>query len=194
MRFLSARRSRRRAEGAHALAALGVLVGGHIGAVDESLAQGLVGKDGAAAGRAPVHEDDVDRDAVQPRAELRLAPEVLQALVNLDEDFLDDVLQVATAPEHSVHEARDVGPMPVVELAERGGVVRGGALDELVLVRHARLHLTTRPEARRRRPRTVTTSGPKGNDAPTILYWMPVRPAHSAGAGGPWRDRKTRQA
>ena len=107
------------AEGAHALAALDVLVGGELGAAQDRIARRLVGEDGAAAGRAPVHEHDVDRDAVEPGAELGLAAEVLQALVGLDEDLLDDVFQVAARAEHPVDEARDVGAVPLVERCGR---------------------------------------------------------------------------
>ncbi len=131
-------------EGAHALAPLGVLVGGGRLAAEQSVARRLVGEDGAAARGPPVHEHDVDRDAVQPGAELRLPAEVLQALVDLDEDLLDDVLEVAPAPEHAVDEAGDVGAVALVELPEGGGVPRRSPRNEPLFFRnsHARGHLT----------------------------------------------------
>src|SRR5262249_32355856 len=112
------------AERADALSTLGVLVGAGLTALGQHLAERRGGEDGPAAGGPAVHEDDVDRDAMQPGAELGLAAEVFEAPVDLDEHFLDDVLEVSPAAEHAVHEAGDIGAVTVVELAERGPIVR----------------------------------------------------------------------
>ena len=173
MRFLSASRSSRRAKARTRSRRSASSSGATSPPCNRRLAEGLVGEDGAAARRAAVHEHDVDRDPVQPRAELRLAPEVLQALVDLDEDFLDDVLQVAPAAQHAVDEPRDVGPVPVVELAEGGGVVCGGPRDEACPRPTCAASLrATRRQARRRTRRADEDIEAERNDAPTILYWM----------------------
>jgi len=131
MRFLSARRSS----------------GQDVGAAQSGLGRRLVGEDGAAARGTPVHEHDVHRDAVQPGAELRLAAEVFQALVDLDKDFLDDVIEVAASPEHAAHQARHVGPVALVKSPERGCVAGGRPRDEALLVGHSRPYLSHRTVA-----------------------------------------------
>ncbi len=66
--------------------------------------------------------------------------EVLQALVNLDEDLLNDVLEVAAGAEHPVHEPGDVDAMAVVQASEGVRVAGDGTGDQLVLARQAGLH------------------------------------------------------
>ena len=112
------------AEGAHPLATGEVLVGQDGLGVDLAVLDRLVGEDGAALGRAPVHEDDVHGHPVEPRRELRLPAEVLQAPKDLEEDLLDHVLGIGTLAEHSKDEARDVGAMTHVDVAKRGPIAR----------------------------------------------------------------------
>ncbi len=124
------------AERANALPALGVLVRrGLVGARDAIFRSG-VRERGPALGGSAVHQDDVDRDAMQPRSELGLAAEVREALVDLDEHFLDDVFEVVASAEHSVREAGDPLAVRFVETPKGVGVSTGSPRDELCLVRH----------------------------------------------------------
>ena len=127
-------------ESPHALPSLGILVGQNVEAQSQRVRGRLFGQDRAAPRRAAVHEDDVDRDAMQPRGELRLPAKVLQALVHLNEYLLDHVLEVAPRADHPIDEARDVLAMALVNLPEGARIPAGGVGDELFLVGRATVH------------------------------------------------------
>ena len=90
----------------------------------------------AAARGALVHEHDVDRDAVQPRRELGLASEVLEAAMNLEKNLLEDVLEIGARANHAEHEARDLGAVAHEELTERRAVPLLAARDHFFRVEH----------------------------------------------------------
>ncbi len=127
----------------HALTPLDVFVWGDIQASGRRVRRRFLGEYGAAPSRTSMHEDDVDRDAVQPRAEFRLSPEILQAAVDLNEHLLNDILEIAPLTDHAIHETRDVTAVTLVYLPERDGVAAGRARDEPLFVGHPP-HLTHR--------------------------------------------------
>ncbi len=96
----------------------------------------LLGVGRTTARRATMHEHHVDRDAVNPGAELGLVAEVLQASKHLDEDFLHHVVDVCRSIEHPVDEAGDVVPMALIERSEGCRVCLCRAADEVSLIGH----------------------------------------------------------
>ena len=89
----------------------------------------------AAAGGAPHHEHHVHRHAVKPGGELRLAAELGEAFVDLEEDLLHHVLGVSRGAEHPEHEARYVATVTPEQLGEGDAITLLRATDELVHVR-----------------------------------------------------------
>jgi hypothetical protein len=91
----------------------------------------------AALGGAPVHEHDVDRDAMKPRRELRLTAEVFQAAMNLQKNFLDDVFELGARADHSKHQARYFGAVTKEELSKSFAIPPLAARDHFIWFEHS---------------------------------------------------------
>jgi hypothetical protein len=87
--------------------------------------------------RAPVHEHDIDRHAVQPRRELGLSAEVFQAAMNLEEDLLNDVFEIGARSDHAKHESRDFGTMSKEELSKSLAIPSLAARDHFIWFEHS---------------------------------------------------------
>jgi hypothetical protein len=85
-----------------------------------------------------MHQHHVHRDTMEPRRELRLASEVLQASIDLDEDLLDDVVEIGGRTEHAPNETRNVALVAVEQRSKRRGLTGCGAAHEAVFVGHVR--------------------------------------------------------
>lgn len=85
-----------------------------------------------------MHEDDVDGDPMEPRRELRLTAEVLEAPEDLDEDLLDDVLEIRGRVQHPIDEPRYVGTMLDEDLLEGGGIPCSRATQQPLVLRRVR--------------------------------------------------------
>ena len=86
---------------------------------------------------ATVHEHDVDGDPMKPSRELRLTTEVFQAAMNLEEDFLDDVLELGARADHSKDEARHLRAVSKEELSESLAIPPLAARDHFVWFEHS---------------------------------------------------------
>jgi len=98
---------------------------------------GVVGRvDGrrAAPKRAPVHEDDVDGDPVDPRAEPSFTPKAAQALMHLHEDLLHQIFEVRAATRHAVDQTSHAGAVFAEELAECRGLAGLAPRDQVAPV------------------------------------------------------------
>jgi hypothetical protein len=84
-----------------------------------------------------MHEDDVDRHAMEPGRELRLPAKIPQAPVNLEENFLDDVFELGARPDHAENEARHLGTVSKEELSESLAIPPLAARDHFVWFEHS---------------------------------------------------------
>jgi hypothetical protein len=91
----------------------------------------------ATLGGAPVHEHDVDGDAMKPCGELRLAAEIFEAAMDLEEDLLDDVFELGARADHSKHESRNFGAVSKEELSESLAIPSLAARDHFVWFEHS---------------------------------------------------------
>ena len=71
---------------------------------------------------APVVDAGVHDDPVDPGGELRVLTEAVQRAIDLDEDFLGDVLGVVVVARELVGDAIHHGPMPLDERLKGGRV------------------------------------------------------------------------
>ena len=79
----------------------------------------------------------IDSDAVKPCAQGGAASEILQAAMNLEKDFLDDVFQLGARTDHAKHEARHFGAMAKEELPKSIAVPPLAARDHFVWFEHS---------------------------------------------------------
>ena len=87
----------------------------------------------AAAECATVHEHHVHRHAMKPSRELRLAAEVLEALVHLNENFLDRVFELGIRQAETEYETGNRRAMARVELAKRNSLACYCTRDQLIV-------------------------------------------------------------
>ena len=86
-------------------------------------------------GAAPqIVETEVDRQAVQPRPERRLAAEALQLPVRREEDLLEHVLRVGRVAQHANGHAVEPPRMRPVHLFERPQVALPAPFDQREVV------------------------------------------------------------
>ena len=104
--------------------------------VEENGVLGRMNRRGAAPERAPVHEDDIDRDAVNPGTELSFTPEATEALVHLHEDLLDEIFEIGAAARHAVDQARHAGAVFAKELTESRRLAGFAPRDQVAPVAH----------------------------------------------------------
>src|SRR6266478_1569143 len=91
----------------------------------------------APAGRAAFIQDDVDSQAVQPRAERAVAPERAQLVPEPHEDILGALLGVAGITGETQTERIDASCMLAVQLPKSGLVAGLGPGDQIVRWGHS---------------------------------------------------------
>jgi hypothetical protein len=74
---------------------------------------------------------------MEPGRELRLAAEIFQAPMNLQEDLLDDVFELGARADHSKHQAPDLGAVTKKELSESLAIPSLAARDHFVWIEHS---------------------------------------------------------
>jgi hypothetical protein len=117
-----------------------------------------------------MHEHDVDGDPMKPRRELRLTTEIFQAAMNLEEDFLDDVLELGARADHSKDEARNFGAMSKEELSESLAIPSLAARDHFVWFEHS---IEANP-----RPRGMPEQNTRDRDV-HLSFWCDAMHRHS---------------
>jgi hypothetical protein len=100
---------------------------------------------------------------MKPRRELRLATEIFQAAMNLEEDFLDDVLGLGARADHSKDEARNFGAMSKEELSESLAIPSLAARDHFVWFEHS---IEANPRARGMPESWLTAAASAGSSMP----------------------------
>jgi len=84
-----------------------------------------------------MHEHDVDRHTMKPSRELRLAAEIFQAAMDLEEDFLNDVFELGSRADHPEHEARHLGSVSKEELSKSLAIPTLAARDHFIWFEHS---------------------------------------------------------
>jgi len=81
---------------------------------------------------------------MKPGRELRLATEIFQAAMNLEENFLDDVFELGARADHPKHQARNLGAVSKEELSESLAIPSLAARDHFVWFEHS-IEANSRP-------------------------------------------------
>src|SRR5437667_10878362 len=69
-----------------------------------------------------MHQYDVHRESIEPGRKARVTAEIPDALVHLQEDFLDQIFEIVGGAGHPKDEARNVVTVSLEQPAERVGI------------------------------------------------------------------------
>lgn len=111
-----------------------------------------VGKHRSCPGASAMHQNDVDGNSIDPRAESRLSTKRLEAAIDLNEDVLDEVLEFRTgrkapraSPEHASDQTSHRRLMAPEDFRERTRVSLLETLHELFVVDLLKRHVLKFP-------------------------------------------------